>query len=138
MNIGLLSVTASVYQMMRGAEMLFAALFAVSFLKRHLNRYHYMGLLCCTVRRAAGVSCAGRVTHTACVRMHDARGGSGAHACMTCGARQLTAAAPTKHQAAVVTRHAHTCTHTHTRTRTYTHVRAHAHRAALPWWACPA
>ena len=29
MNIGLLSVTASVYQMMRGAEMLFAALFAV-------------------------------------------------------------------------------------------------------------
>ena len=34
MNIGLLSVTASVYQMMRGAEMLFAALFAVVFLKR--------------------------------------------------------------------------------------------------------
>ena len=27
MNIGLLSVTASVYQMMRGAEMLFAALY---------------------------------------------------------------------------------------------------------------
>eukprot|EP00889_Picochlorum_renovo_P008100 jgi/Picre1/35130/NNA_002593.t1 len=37
MNIGLLSVTASVYQMMRGAEMLFAALFAVVFLKRSLN-----------------------------------------------------------------------------------------------------
>jgi drug/metabolite transporter (DMT)-like permease len=34
MNVGLLSVTASVYQMMRGAEMLFAALFAVIFLRR--------------------------------------------------------------------------------------------------------
>lgn len=34
MNVGLLYVTASVYQMMRGAEMLFAALFAVVFLKR--------------------------------------------------------------------------------------------------------
>ncbi|EFN57441.1 hypothetical protein CHLNCDRAFT_142917 [Chlorella variabilis] len=34
MNVGLLSVTASVYQMMRGAEMLFAALFAVVFLRR--------------------------------------------------------------------------------------------------------
>lgn len=34
MNVGLLSVTASVYQMMRGAEMLFAALFTVTFLHR--------------------------------------------------------------------------------------------------------
>jgi len=50
MNIGLLSVTASVYQMMRGAEMLFAALFAVTFLKRHLNKFHYLGILCCGVR----------------------------------------------------------------------------------------
>eukprot|EP00879_Flechtneria_rotunda_P007740 GHRR01008113.1.p1 GENE.GHRR01008113.1~~GHRR01008113.1.p1 ORF type:complete len:344 (+),score=105.70 GHRR01008113.1:147-1178(+) len=47
MNIGLLNVTASVYQMMRGAEMLFAALFAVLFLHRHLNRFHYLGILCC-------------------------------------------------------------------------------------------
>jgi hypothetical protein len=53
MNIGLLSVTASVYQMMRGAEMLFAALFAVLFLKRHLNRFHYMGIGCCAVSAAA-------------------------------------------------------------------------------------
>ena len=37
MNVGLLSVTASVYQMMRGAEMLFAALFAVVFLRRTLK-----------------------------------------------------------------------------------------------------
>jgi hypothetical protein len=50
MNVGLLSVTASVYQMMRGAEMLFAAAMAVTFLKRHLNKYHGLGLLCCTVR----------------------------------------------------------------------------------------
>eukprot|EP00775_Hariotina_reticulata_P005859 gene5859-6100_t len=49
MNIGLLSVTASVYQMMRGAEMLFAALFAVLFLKRHLNKFHYLGILCCAI-----------------------------------------------------------------------------------------
>ena len=49
MNIGLLSVTASVYQMMRGAEMLFAALFAVSFLHRSLNRLHLLGILCCVV-----------------------------------------------------------------------------------------
>eukprot|EP00891_Asterochloris_glomerata_P001583 jgi/Astpho2/1583/Aster-07912 len=49
MNIGLLSVTASVYQMMRGAEMLFAALFAVVFLKRKLNKFHFGGILCCVV-----------------------------------------------------------------------------------------
>lgn len=50
MNVGLLSVTASVYQMMRGAEMLFAALFAVLFLGRKLNAYHYSGILACVVR----------------------------------------------------------------------------------------
>lgn len=52
MNIGLLSVTASVYQMMRGAEMLFAALFAVLFLHRKLNKYHLSGIGLCTVRGA--------------------------------------------------------------------------------------
>ncbi|PRW59396.1 Solute carrier family 35 member F6 isoform B [Chlorella sorokiniana] len=49
MNVGLLSVTASVYQMMRGAEMLFAALFAVIFLRRSLNRWHYGGIGCCVL-----------------------------------------------------------------------------------------
>ena len=34
MSIGLLYVTASVYQMLRGGEMLFAAFFGVTFLKR--------------------------------------------------------------------------------------------------------
>lgn len=55
MNIGLLSVTASVYQMMRGAEMLFAAGFAVIFLNRELNKFHYLGILCCV----AGISMVG-------------------------------------------------------------------------------
>ena len=50
MNIGLLSVTASVYQMMRGAEMLFAALFSVVFLHRTLNKFHFGGIACCVVR----------------------------------------------------------------------------------------
>lgn len=49
MNIGLLYTTASVYQMMRGAEMLFAALFAVLFLKRTLNRYHLGGIVLCVI-----------------------------------------------------------------------------------------
>lgn len=49
MNIGLLSVTASVYQMMRGAEMLFAAFFSVMFLHRTLNRNHFIGISCCVV-----------------------------------------------------------------------------------------
>ena len=52
MNIGLLSVTASVYQMMRGAEMLFAAIFSVVFLHRSLNKYHLGGIGCCVVRDA--------------------------------------------------------------------------------------
>jgi drug/metabolite transporter (DMT)-like permease len=55
MNIGLLSVTASVYQMMRGAEMLFAALFSVVFLHRTLNKYHFGGIACCV----AGICCVG-------------------------------------------------------------------------------
>lgn len=56
MNIGLLSVTASVYQMMRGAEMLFAALFSVSFLHRSLNKFHLMGILCCVVSALASAT----------------------------------------------------------------------------------
>jgi hypothetical protein len=55
MNVGLLSVTASVYQMMRGAEMLFAAVFAVAFLRRRLNRRHYEGIAACAV----GIACVG-------------------------------------------------------------------------------
>ena len=54
MNVGLLYVTASVYQMMRGAEMLFAAAFAITFLGRRLNRFHAMGIVCCVVGGIGG------------------------------------------------------------------------------------
>ena len=40
-------VTASVYQMLRGAEILFSAIFAVTFLKRPLNKLHYGGIAGC-------------------------------------------------------------------------------------------
>lgn len=46
MNIGLLYTTVSVYQMMRGAELVFAAIFAIVFLKRQLNRFHFAGIFC--------------------------------------------------------------------------------------------
>ncbi len=42
-------VTASVYQMLRGAEILFSAIFAVIFLKRSLNKFHYCGIAGCLV-----------------------------------------------------------------------------------------
>ncbi len=38
LSVGLLVTTASVSQMLRGSGMLFAALFALTFLKRRLNR----------------------------------------------------------------------------------------------------
>lgn len=40
---------AAVFQILRGAEMVFAALFAVIFLHRPLNRWHYMGVTLCMV-----------------------------------------------------------------------------------------
>ena len=48
-TIGGRYVTASVYQMLRGAEILFSAIFAVAFLHRSLNRLHYGGIACCLV-----------------------------------------------------------------------------------------
>jgi drug/metabolite transporter (DMT)-like permease len=73
MNVGLLSVTASVYQMMRGAEMLFAALFAVLFLRRRLNRWHLGGIGCCVagiglVGAASVLSGEGSQTHAVSTR----------------------------------------------------------------------
>lgn len=49
MSIGLLYIAASVYQMLRGAEILFSAIFAVAFLKRSLTKWHYGGIACCLV-----------------------------------------------------------------------------------------
>jgi drug/metabolite transporter (DMT)-like permease len=44
-NIGLLYITVSVYQMLRGAVILWNTLFGVLFLGKRLNRLHYTGLL---------------------------------------------------------------------------------------------
>lgn len=49
MNIGLIWVNASIFQMMRGAELIFAALFGVFFLKRKLIKEHYIGIFMSTV-----------------------------------------------------------------------------------------
>jgi drug/metabolite transporter (DMT)-like permease len=45
MNVGLLFVAASIYQMTRGALVLFVGLFSVLFLKRHLNLYKWLALV---------------------------------------------------------------------------------------------
>lgn len=44
MNVGLLFVAASIYQMTRGALVLFVGLFSVIFLKRHLYIFHWLAL----------------------------------------------------------------------------------------------
>jgi len=44
MNVGLLFVAASIYQMTRGALVLFVGLFSVWFLKRHLGLYKWFAL----------------------------------------------------------------------------------------------
>ena len=45
MNVGLLFVAASIYQMTRGALVLFVGLFSVLFLKRKLYFYHWLSLV---------------------------------------------------------------------------------------------
>lgn len=50
MNVGLLYVTASVYQMLRGTQMVFAAILVGFFLNRHLNKYQLRGLILAIVR----------------------------------------------------------------------------------------
>ena len=44
MNVGLLFVAASIFQMTRGALVLFVGLFSVIFLKRHLGGYKWFSL----------------------------------------------------------------------------------------------
>ncbi|KAG0133815.1 hypothetical protein HOY82DRAFT_482194 [Tuber indicum] len=44
MNVGLLFVAASIYQMTRGALVLFVGLFSVLFLKHHLRGFHWFAL----------------------------------------------------------------------------------------------
>lgn len=45
MNIGLLMVAASIYQMTRGALVLFVGLFSVMFLRRHLHLFQWLSLV---------------------------------------------------------------------------------------------
>jgi hypothetical protein len=45
MNAGLLMVAASIYQMTRGALVLFVGLFSVIFLKRHLHLFQWLSLM---------------------------------------------------------------------------------------------
>lgn len=48
-SMGFLYIPASVWQLLRGAEMVFAALFAVTFLGRKLFVFHWLGVLLCTL-----------------------------------------------------------------------------------------
>lgn len=60
MNVGLLFVAASIYQMTRGALVLFVGLFSVIFLKRHLYIFHWLALFV-VVSGVAVVGLAGAV-----------------------------------------------------------------------------
>ncbi|KAL4458552.1 hypothetical protein ABPG75_013417 [Micractinium tetrahymenae] len=55
LSVGLLHITASVFSMVRGSEIVFSALLATAFLRRHLNRWHLNGIALCT----AGVTLVG-------------------------------------------------------------------------------
>jgi drug/metabolite transporter (DMT)-like permease len=61
MNVGLLFVAASIYQMTRGALVLFVGLFSVWFLKRHLGLYKWFSLFV-VVFGVAIVGVAGAIT----------------------------------------------------------------------------
>lgn len=61
MNVGLLFVAASIYQMTRGALVLFVGLFSVWFLKRHLGLYRWFSLFV-VVFGVAVVGLAGAIT----------------------------------------------------------------------------
>jgi drug/metabolite transporter (DMT)-like permease len=61
MNVGLLFVAASIYQMTRGALVLFVGLFSVWFLKRHMGLYKWFSLFV-VVFGVAIVGLAGAIT----------------------------------------------------------------------------
>ncbi|KAI9737465.1 MAG: hypothetical protein M1834_009620 [Cirrosporium novae-zelandiae] len=62
MNVGLLFVAASIYQMTRGALVLFVGIFSVIFLRRHLHLYKWLALLV-VVTGVAIVGLAGAIFH---------------------------------------------------------------------------
>lgn len=55
LSVGLLHITASVFNMVRGSEIVFSALLATVLLRRRLNRWHLCGIALCT----AGVTVVG-------------------------------------------------------------------------------
>ncbi|KAJ6252453.1 solute carrier family 35 member f6 [Anaeramoeba flamelloides] len=58
MNIGLLWIPASIWQMLRGSMVVFSAIFSITFLKRILHGYHWLGVfvvVCGLV--LVGISC---------------------------------------------------------------------------------
>ena len=42
---GLILISSSIYQMMKGGTIILTAVFSVMFLKRKLRSYHYLGIL---------------------------------------------------------------------------------------------
>lgn len=48
-SMGFLYIPASVWQLLRGAEMVFSAIFAVVFLRRKFLIFHWLGVLMCTL-----------------------------------------------------------------------------------------
>lgn len=47
--IGILYLPASIWQMLRGACLIFSAIFSITFLKRKLEAYHWFGLAICVI-----------------------------------------------------------------------------------------
>lgn len=89
MNVGLLFVAASIYQMTRGALVLFVGLFSVWFLKRHLGLYKWFSLFV-VVFGVAVVGVAGAIT-----RDDKATPGGGAHGDSIAVQKELSQAAKT-------------------------------------------
>lgn len=58
MSVGLLTITASVFQMLRGSEIVFTAAISWLWLRRRLNRWHLAGIALCTVGALASAACA--------------------------------------------------------------------------------
>ncbi|KAK4123503.1 hypothetical protein N657DRAFT_572930 [Parathielavia appendiculata] len=73
MNAGLLLVAASIYQMTRGALVLFVGLFSVVFLKRHLHAFQWLSLVGVVV----GVGLVGLAGAIQPDKKHAAVGGNG-------------------------------------------------------------
>lgn len=78
MNIGLLFVAASIYQMTRGALVLFVGLFSVWFLKRHLGLYKWFSLFV-VVFGVAIVGLAGAITKDDKATPHSIAYSEGVH-----------------------------------------------------------